>query len=804
MTWGNQAGPGPSYFYAYAEWRVTQYGENSAYLQYKHSLWVDSGDFGGTLIGVSWGDGVRCYGPGWYRDSGWQDYGWVSYGKSAHVSNWAAYTSWNGSYYKSACSSWYSPSAPTWQPRNVNGQSASRVSDTAISVSWKNDKTAARPYAGIYVYVSVDGGDFALADDCDGGATSYRHASAANHAYRFRILPHNAAGNAPAHQYTGWTATTPAAPSAASVARNSDNQNTVTFTPGSSYAGLYSGHRIERSVNGGSWSFLDNVAAEASRYVDATTQKNASYRYRVRSYNSAGSSGWKETGTVYNTPAQPGRPALSRVSDMRVRAEFSNESNTETSLQIQRSADAEAWADVRTVSGHVTSFEDDPGGGTFYYRIRNVRGSLTSAWAYSDGIVTICAPAAPTVVSPSSSQVIDKSQASIGISWRHNPIDGSAQTAAQWRYSTDNGATWATRDVPGGASSDALANSFAVNARLVVQVRTKGAHVDFGPWSAAVATYVCQVPTVTVEDPGDGFVVENTPVHVRISYSDQSGSLAAAILTVCDSDGREVYSRDVSDSLEFDIPAGEWLPSNGETYSVDVNARSSSTLQGRAHRTVSVDYAMPSIAIADAVPDPATGYVTVTVREGRTDALERMESCSLWRVSGGERVLLGEGLQDGSAVVDRYAPLNTDYSYETASFANSGAASEARYAGRVESNAFFVYWGDGNIASGTYNAQDSFTVTPDYETIEVAGKEFPVVVMGTSAEEPHDLAVSLKTRDEAMAFYRMARSCQPVVVKTLYGFVFNAVAVPKFTPELSGRHTWEVSLSVTRVDGGAL
>ena len=804
MTWGNKAGPGPSYFYTYVEWRVTQNGENSAYLQYKHSLWVDSGDFGGTFIDVSWDNGVNCYGPGWYRDSGWHNYGWVSYGQSAHVSNWADYTGWNGSYYKSACSSWYSPSAPTWQPRNVNSQSASRASDTAIDVTWKNDNTAARPYAGIYVDVSVDGGDFVLASDCGGGATSYRYKAAhENHAYRFRIIPHNGAGSAPSHQYTGWVVTTPAAPTAASASRNSDNQNTVTFTPGSQYDAMYSGHRIERRVNGGAWSLVVNVAGSESRYVDSTTQPNASYQYRVRSYNAAGTSSWKDTGTVYNTPAAPGKPSMSRVSDARVRAEFTNGSNTETALQIQRSTDASTWADVRTVSGHVTSFEDDPGGGTFYYRVRNVRGSLVSAWSYSDGIVTICAPAAPTVVTPSSSQVISKSQTSIAVSWRHNPIDGSAQTAAQWRYSTDNGTTWTTRDISGSASSDALGNSFAVNAKLVVQVRTKGAHANFGPWSAAVATYVYQVPTVTVEEPADGYVIENTPVRVRISYSDQSGSLASAILTVSDSDGLEVYSRDVSGALEFDILAGEWLPSNGVSYSIDVNVRSSSTLQGRAHRTVSVGYVMPSIAIADAVPDPATGYVTVTVREGRTDALERMESCALWRVNGGERVLLGDGLKDGSVVVDRYAPLNTDYSYETASFANSGAASEARYAGRVESNAFFVYWDD-NVASGMYNAQDSFTVTPDYETIEVAGKEFPVVAMGTSVEEPHDLSVSLKTRDEAMAFYHMARSCSPVVIKTLYGFVFNAVAVPKFTPELSGCHTWEVSLSVTRVDGDAL
>ena len=280
------------------------------------------------------------------------------------------------------------------------------------------------------------------------------------------MLPHNSAGNASAHQYSGKVYTPPSKPTSASASRVSDNEVTVTMAPGSAYAALYSGHPVQRCVDGGAWSALGRIDAAGKTYRDRSTSANHSYAYRVASANGAGQSAWVETGAVYTTPAAPGKPMMARVSDTRVTAAFDNPANTATSCEIERSADGSSWKALRTVSGHATGFEDDPGGGTFYYRVRNARGPLKSAWAYSDGIVTICAPAAPTIISPSSSQVIPMTQATIAVSWRHNPIDGSAQTAAQWRWSTDGGATWHVVDVDGGASSAALDNSFAVNAKL--------------------------------------------------------------------------------------------------------------------------------------------------------------------------------------------------------------------------------------------------------------------------------------------------------------------------------------------------
>lgn len=801
--WGNASGPSAK-MYAYVEFRTSAQEEGRAWVQYKRSCYVDSGNFGGTIVDTSWGGRLRLYGTGWYGDSGWQDYGWVGYGGSAHVSASVWYLGWSNTHYNSSVDAWYSPDVPTWKPNNVMSQVAVLRSDGTVLVTWRSNTTDARPYDGVYVGVSVDDGEYELAEDCGGDVTAYTYQAEPNRLYKFRVLPHNGAGNAPAHQYTNAVATTPNAPKSASVARDSDTQNTLHIVPGSPCSGLYLAHDVQRQMDGGAWSDFGAIEAAGSTKVDRSTSANHSWRYRVRSRNAAGASAWVETGTVYNTPCAPGKPKMSRVSDTKVKGVFENGANTATGTEIERSPDLETWTAVRTTQGKATDFEDDPGGGTWYYRARNVCGDLASAWVESDGIVTICAPAAPTITSPSSSQVIPKTQASITVAWRHNPIDGSAQTAAQWRWSTDGGATWHVATVNGGASSASLDNSFAVNAKLTVQARTKGAHADFGPWSVAVSTYVRQVPTVTIEQPADGFAIENTPVHVLIRYSDPSGELAAGTLTVRDADGAAVFSRDLMDGLEFDVRSGEWLPRDGAAYTLEASVRSSSTLQASASRAVSVSYVLPSTAVANAVPDPSTGYVAVTLREGRTDAAVAMKTCSLWRNVGGVRTLLAEDLHDGSTVLDRYAPLNTDYSYETASFADSGAVSEASYPGRIGSPLLFVYW-SGGIASGMYAPGDEFSVEPSFSTYQIAGKRYPVVVSSENVEEPHDMTVRLKSREEAMRFYEAVRSCEPMVFKTLYGFVFHGVAKASFTPSLgNAEQAWGVSLNVTRTDGDAL
>ena len=234
----------------------------------------------------------------------------------------------------------------------------------------------------------------------------------------------------------------PNAPSNCENTRNSDTKNTVSWTvPSATTTKPVSSIKVERSTDGGSWSQIASVGGSTTSYSDTATSADHSYAYRVRSCNSAGYSSYATSGTTYNTPSAPTGITVSRLAERTVSLAITNTARTATALELQRSSDQSAWEDVAVISGSpVTATEDEPGGGTFYYRARNTRGSLVSDWSpASNAVVTVCAPNAPTLVAPASGVTVSMATTELSFSWRHSPADGSAQTQAELRYRAQAG-----------------------------------------------------------------------------------------------------------------------------------------------------------------------------------------------------------------------------------------------------------------------------------------------------------------------------------------------------------------------------
>ncbi len=82
----------------------------------------------------------------------------------------------------------------------------------------------------------------------------------------------------------------PEAPVSVTIIEQGGPSVQVSWTPGG--GGPAEHYRIERSVNFGAYEFMQNDAA--SPFVDAPVTVGANYRYRVRSENSAGNSGYTE------------------------------------------------------------------------------------------------------------------------------------------------------------------------------------------------------------------------------------------------------------------------------------------------------------------------------------------------------------------------------------------------------------------------------------------------------------------------------------------------------------------------------
>lgn len=601
---------------------------------------------------------------------------------------------------------------------------------------------------------------------------------------------------------------TPSAPSGLSHARVSDAKNALSWTNNPTTTRPYSSIKVERSVDGGSWSQIASLSGTATSYGDASTSANHSYRYRLRACNSAGNSSYTSaTAATYNTPAAPSSVSAAVKSGTEVTVTVANPANTATSLELQKSADGSAWEDVATVAGSpVESLDADLGGGEFWLRARNLRGSLASSWTVSaEKTVTECPPAAPTLASPPAGAVVSKADETIAFSWLHNPVDGSVQTAAKLRYSTDGGATWEEVQVDGGAATCSLDNGFATNSEVTWGACTKGAHEDFGPWSGNRVFHVRQAPSVSFARPGEGFTVENMPIAIELQYDDPSGSLASATLTVSDGAGAVVYRRDMGTAAECSIGAGDWLPENGAEYALAAAVRSTSTLEASCLREVAVGFVAPQPAELGIEPDAETGYVGLSVSVQADGDLEEPASISLYRVHNGERVLLGEGLSAGAALVDRYAPLNEDYRYEAVTFAASGAANPTAFDARVDTPWAFLYFPGGGIARGMWDPENSWKVEQEVEYVRYAGREYPVAYLRDGAEETHSVKVALPSREEAAAFRRMMAAHEPVVAKLWDALVFHAVPQVQGKPSSAAGSCWgEVSVDLTRVDGDAL
>ena len=625
----------------------------------------------------------------------------------------------------------------------------------------------------------------------NGGGTSY-------------ALGGTYSANAAATMYAVWTPVAPTAPTNVTNTRNSDTSNTIAWTNPSA---VITTTTIQRSVDGGSFATLTTISGSATSYTDTTTSANHYYAYKVAVANSSGSATSSASGTTYNTPAAPTSLTLSRESSSTVLVTIANPAVTATALELQRSTDASTWTTVSTTTGSpVTSVTDTPGGGTFYYRARNTRSDLASAYTQAASpVVTLQAPAAPTLTAPASGAVVSTATTPIVFTWTHNTIDGSAQTAAELQYSTDSGSTWTTVTVNSSDQSYELANSFATNATVMWRVRTKGAYSAYGEYSASRSFTVYTPPTLSWTSPGS--TVDNMPISLELAYSDASGTLAALTVTAADSNGQTVHTVAMGTATSASIEAADWLPTDGETYTLTAKARSTSSLTTAVETSFTVAFVLPDNAVATVTNDPDTDRPTVQVAIDEGSGAASAVSISVYRVSANGRVLLASGLSDGAVITDIYAPLNSVYTYEATSFSAGGAVATTTTSNIIRTSRWHAIFADGEgDAAAVWNPTGSINMRrPQKTRVQYAGRTYPVSYDGTALGDARSMAWTLETLDERDAFMALIADGGRGVYKSCDGDVFHAdfeltLSAEFTTPNIYGR----AQVSITRIEGEAV
>jgi len=516
----------------------------------------------------------------------------------------------------------------------------------------------------------------------------------------------------------------PAAPTDISNVRDSDNKNTVSWTSVLT-AGPYTSIILQRSVNGGAYSTLQTLSGATTSYADTATQANSSYAYRVCASNASGSSSYATSVTTYNTPAAPGTPTASRIDSATVKIDFSNPGITQTHTELQRSSNATSWTTASTPTGtSIASLNDIPGPGTlWYYRVRNTRSTLVSAWSDpSNAAVMIVEPDAPAPTSPASGTVISKALASIRLEWTHNPKDGSGQTSAKIRHSVNGGTSWSPEIITDSANQYYdLANSFAVNATVTWQVCTKGAHTNFGAWSSSMTFVVRQVPQATILTPASGSTLTDMPLLVTWSYSDQSGSQIEATLSLLTTNSEMVFRKSISGAgASISVNSFEFLPINGETYALKLDVRSSSSLTADTTSALSVSYIEPSTPTGEYSINETLGSAAIIAIASPTAGLPPTVSVGIFRKhADGRLVSLVDQVPSGTSYYDAYPPLDQAFEYLIVAYTASGLTSRLALPAKISSCgcAFF------NFGSSYYDVA-KISLNPDYSRTEEHTKEF--------------------------------------------------------------------------------
>jgi hypothetical protein len=170
-----------------------------------------------------------------------------------------------------------------------------------ISLRWSDNSNNEQ---GFRIQRRVGTGAWAQIAQVGANVTTFSNTGlTANTTYVYRVVAYNASGssgysNEASATTPGGIGTKPVAPSNLVARAASRNQINLAWSDRSSNE---QGFRIERQIGTGRWVQIAQVAANTRAFVNVGLTPNTAYRYRVRAFNTAGTSAYA-TSAVVRTP----------------------------------------------------------------------------------------------------------------------------------------------------------------------------------------------------------------------------------------------------------------------------------------------------------------------------------------------------------------------------------------------------------------------------------------------------------------------------------------------------------------------
>lgn len=716
---------------------------------------------------------------------------------------------------------------PFSAPKALTNLTSSRGSNNSITTTWKNNPTTGQPYTSILVRRSVNGGDYTDEATLSGGATSYTQSGLTpNRTVRYAMRAQNSAGNSVFAYGPTLTipANNPATPTNAQVTRTSDTSHTVSWTnvsPTSSTA-PYEKIQIQRwTLTGDAFVTVATITGAPTSYVDRTTVPNQQYRYRVIAHNSGGASGEAYTDYISTTPGAPGTPKATKNSagDITVTwslAGVTKNTNVEVWLteagadqparHVLLPANTTSWTHVNPLT---TS--------TWAYRIKAVNApvatnetgvTLFSAFsARSNTVQLLTNPLAPTGLAPAS--VVRDGTAAQTLTWIHNEVDGTDQTAFQVEHRAQGETVWvSTGKINSTASSYVLPAGTYTNGEVIEwRVSTWGLFASPSPFSAPALITLSTPPQATILAPAEGAVILGSSVGVSWEFYDAEGHPQAQWrATLLDANGDTVETV-AGTGTAADLPAFDAVLLDGEAYAIEVVVRDSTGLwSAPASVGITALYPLPAAPVVEATWDPDTGSVVVTITNPAPLG-EEVEATynELWRsINGDEWILIATGLELNSAMTDYLPALNSSNYYKAVAVSDLPSSAESDPGTVDTSETHYWVWLNAGPAFSTMirmrdNAQLTDTSGPEKHLHIFAGREYPVEFMGEQSTGEFTFAARFAPESSSPQDVKdFAKLAAPACIRTPDGQrIFVSVGKPTIS---YARVTAELSLSLTQVD----
>jgi hypothetical protein len=225
-------------------------------------------------------------------------------------------------------------------------------------------------------------------------------------------------------------------------------------------SGNETGFVLERSTNS---TFTAptaiNLPQNAASHSDSGRAAGTTYWYRVKAVTATDSSAWSNVASATTpaaTPTAPAAPsalAATAASDTRVDLSWTDNAADETGYVVER-ATSSAFTSPAAISlpAGATSYADTgrSASTTYWYRVRAVNGTATSAWS-NTASATTQAPPATAPAAPSALSATAASQTAIDLAWTDNASNESGYVVER---STSSAFTSATAtSLPAGATS---------------------------------------------------------------------------------------------------------------------------------------------------------------------------------------------------------------------------------------------------------------------------------------------------------------------------------------------------------------